>query len=374
MSEDDKKQGEEKDKKEQKKRGKGRKIALAAVAIASGLSAAGVVGGAALYNSFFKRYERPDYSVTPGIVCYERVKSDYPREEIFFRSEGVRLKGYYYTVEGAKGLVIVVHGLHAGSDDMLPIITYMLRRGYNVFSYDGTGTYDSEGDGTVGMCRSLVDLDNALSFLQREPRFAAQPLFLVGHSCGGYAVTSVLSIKKGIKAVAAYAAVADCYTLIADKGRQYAGDLAGEGLPRVFLDEYQKLLFGSYVNYNGVTGVNSTNIPVLIAHGTDDNVISYCLQSLISHKSEIINPNVEFMTTEGLTGGHSSILFSERAVLYKRSVDKEIADIKKRYGEKEGYEKVRRFVSTVDHSLYSEVNYDLLDKTAKMFDNIIQGG
>ena len=80
------------------------------------------------------------------------------------------------------------------------------------------------------------------------------------------------------------------------------------------------------------------------------------------------------MTTEGLTGGHSSILFSERAALYKRSVDKEIADIKKRYGEKEGYEKVRRFVSTVDHSLYSEVNYDLLDKTAKMFDNIIQGG
>ena len=164
MSEDDKKQGEEKDKKEQKKRGKGGKIALAAVAIASGLSAAGVVGGAALYNSFFKRYERPDYSVTPGIVCYERVKSDYPREEIFFRSEKVRLKGYYYTVEGAKGLVVVVHGLHAGSDDMLPIITYMLRRGYNVFSYDGTGTYDSEGDGTVGMCRSLVDLDNALSF------------------------------------------------------------------------------------------------------------------------------------------------------------------------------------------------------------------
>lgn len=78
MSEDDKIQGEEKNEKSQKKRGKGGKIALAAVAIASGLGAAGAVGGAALYNSFFKRYERPDYSVTPGIVCYERVKADYP--------------------------------------------------------------------------------------------------------------------------------------------------------------------------------------------------------------------------------------------------------------------------------------------------------
>ena len=59
--------------------------------------------------------------------------------------------------------------------------------------------------------------------------------------------------------------------------------------------------------------------------------------------------------------------------MYKRSVDEEIADIKKKYGDKESYDMVRRFVSTVDHSLYSEINYDLLDRTVKMFDNVIQG-
>ena len=360
-----------------KKRSKAGKIALATLAIASGLGAvgaAGVVGGAALYDSFFKRYERPDYTLTPGLICYDRVKDDYPRHSFSFYSEGTRLAGYYYPSEASKGLVVVVHGMHAGADDMLPIITFMVKRGYNVFSYDGTGTYDSEGDGTVGMCRALVDLDNALSYIKSSPKFSDQPLFLVGHSCGGYAVTSVLAIKSGIKAVAAYAAVADGYTLIAEKGRQYAGDAAVDGLPKAFLDEYQKKLFGSYVNYNGVRGVNSVDIPVLIAHGKNDSTISYDAQSLISRRGEITNKKVVFLTYDGVIGTHSGILRSERAELYRKSVDEQIAQIKNQYGKSQAYDKIRRVVADTDHALYSEINYDLLDKTVKMFDNILKGG
>ena len=174
--------------------------------------------------------------------------------------------------------------------------------------------------------------------------------------------------------MAAYAAVADGYTLIAEKGRQYAGDAAVDGLPKAFLDEYQKKLFGSYVNYNGVRGVNSVDIPVLIAHGKNDSTISYDAQSLISRRGEITNKKVVFLTYDGVIGTHSGILRSERAELYRKSVDEQIAQIKNQYGKSQAYDKIRRVVADTDHALYSEINYDLLDKTVKMFDNILKGG
>ena len=335
---------------------------IAAIVAITGMSALSVIGAKKLYDSFFKRYERPDYAVTAGLYNYELLRTTLPREEVSFYSGDAKLKGYYYTAKDSKGLVVLVHGIHAGADDYLPIVEYLIQNKYNVFSFDWTGTYDSEGKSTIGMCQAVVDLDNALKHVKSEERFSSQPLFLLGHSCGGYAVTSILSVHDGIKACASISGVNNCYKIILEKGKQYGGTLASEGAPRVFLDAYQAMLFGDYIKLNAVKGINESGIPVFVAHGENDKTISFNSQSIICHRAEITNPNVEYYVGTGATDGHDSVWHSARSAAYRIEVDKAAAKIK-------DYKEKVEFYKTVDNRLYSEINYELLDRIIAMYNN-----
>ena len=334
----------------------------------SGLSAATVVGATLGYDAIFGRYERPDYALTAGIYCFSRVKSGLDRELRSFDSDGVRLQGYYYRAKAPKGLTVVCHGIHAGADDYLPIIEYMVKCGYSVFAFDYKGTYDSDGDSTVGMCESLVDLDHALDYIENTREFDGLPVTLIGHSWGGYAVASVLSLHKRVAACATIAAPNNGYTLLLEKGDEYGGQLASKGIPEAFLNVYQKILFKEYTEYDGVKGINGTDIPVLIAHGENDNVINIKLQAICAHADEIRKNNVHYYRTTGVQGGHDTVWHSKASSEYQSRLEKEIKSIKK--SKDMSYEEKVAFFDGIDHRLYSEVNGELFGKIVEMFDSV----
>lgn len=345
---------------------KNKRQLIAALGIATGsLSAVAVATHISIYDKFFSRYERPDYSIKPGLFCYDLIKDKISREEIDYKSDDVYLKGYYYKAKRSKGLVIIAHGLHSGGDDYIPIILYLLKNHYSVFSFNYKGTYESGGDSTVGMCESLVDLDHTIDFINSDSRFKNMPLFLIGHSWGGYAVTSVLSIKTNIKACACISAINDGYTIIMEKGQQYAGNLSLPSKP--FFDVYQRYLFKNYVDYNGLKGINESNIPVLVAHGVEDEVISFNLQSIIAYKGKITNPNVIYYIGKGLQGGHNSILHSHKAIIYQKEIESDIKLNEMQTKKEMNYSQKQEFNKTINHELYSSVNEELMDMIIDMF-------
>ena len=341
-------------------------LALLAVTLATGVSTLGVYGATELYDSFFRRYDRPDYAIVAGIRQIEQ--TDLTREEFFFPSDKVKLAGYFYPADDEKGMVVVSHGLHTGSDDYLPIIEYLVQNHYSVFGYNYKGTYESEGESTVGMCESLVDLDHALNYINSEAKFAGKKIFLLGHSWGGFATAAVLSLHKEVKGAACIAAFNNGYTLIEEKGGEYAGRFASEGVPKAFLGAYQKFLFGKYTNYDGVKGINSVDVPVLIAHGVNDKIINYDLQSIICHREEITNERAEYYVGTELHSGHDTIWLSDRAAVYREQVKESLADLEEKKGEKLSYEEKVDFFKNVDDRLYSEINYELFDRIVSMFD------
>ncbi|MBQ8394283.1 MAG: alpha/beta fold hydrolase [Clostridia bacterium] len=343
-----------------------KKIIAAVLASLTGFSGLAAASAIVAYDSVFPRVERPDYAVTPGIYCYERIKDELPRKEFFYKSGKYKLKGYYYEAAQAKGLVVVVHGFKSGSDDYLPITQALVEGGYNVFSYDCTGTYDSEGDSNIGMCQSLVDLDRTIAYIQKTEPYASQPLFLLGHSWGGYAASSVLALKSGIRSAALFAPMNNGYTIMVEKGEQYVGKLALTSKP-VF-SAYQRILFRSYVNYNGVKGINSVDIPVLIAQGIDDKTITYDGQSITAHKDEITNPNVRYYIGKGLQGSHYGIWHSKESMMYQNEIESELKLKQMEKGEKLSHEEKVEYYKTVDHTLYSAVNQDLMKQVIDMFD------
>ena len=343
---------------------------LAKIALITGLQAGTILGAKALYDSLFPRYEKRDIDTIFGEFDYSRVEDKLKRTTFFFPSGPWKLQGYFYPCSGAKKLVVVCHGMHAGADDYLPFIAYFVRNGYAVFSYDCQGTYASEGDSTVGMCTPLVNLDHALNYIKNHRQLSQYELYLFGHSWGGYAATSVLSLHKNIRGCAAIAPFNNGYTLFTEKGEQYAGSLKDSligGFPKDFLDTYQALLFKNYTKLDAVKGINSTDIPVFIAHGTRDFVIGFHHQSITSHRDEIRQKNVTYYIGTGAQAGHNTILHSERAVAYQKQVDKELKQLKKEYDRELTQNEKAEFCKRIDHALYSEVNEEMMLSILNIF-------
>lgn len=342
-------------------------IITAILASVSGFSAMTVASVLIAYDAIFPRISRPDYDVTPGLVCYERLKDELPRSEFFFSpKKDVQLKGYYYESTSQKGLVVLVHGFRSGADDYLHLTQSLVENGYNVFAYDCTGTYESSGENMVGMCQSLVDLDHVLSYLEKTPPYNTQSMFLLGHSWGGYAVASVLALHSTIRSAACIAPMYNGATMMIEKGEQYVGKLAVTAKP-VF-NVYQRFLFQDYVEHNSVRGINSVNIPVLVAHGVEDTTITYDKQSIMAHRNEITNPNVQYLTTRGIQGTHDGILFSKEALLYRAEVASDLALIEKQKDAKLTKSELAAYYATINHKLYSQVNLDLMNSIVTMFD------
>ena len=134
---------------------------------------------------------------------------------------------------------------------------------------------------------------------------------------------------------------------------------------------YQKILFKDYVKYNGLRGINSGSIPVLIAQGIDDTTITYDKQSIMAYKEQITNPNVVYYEGFGLQGDHNNIWHSKESAIYQSEV---ASMLKKLEIEKKGKltdaEKAA-FYEGVDHALYSEINPALFQQILEMFDKQI---
>ena len=120
-------------------------ILLALASATGGLSAAVIASHVAIYDKAFSRYERPDYSILPGVICLDRFNSKANVEPISFMSDDVELKGNYFYVKKPKGIVLMAHGIRSGGDDYLNIVSYFVENNYNVFSFNYKGTYDSKG-------------------------------------------------------------------------------------------------------------------------------------------------------------------------------------------------------------------------------------
>ncbi len=311
----------------------------------------------------FGRGEYPDQRFTPDYL-YEHYEEDYPRVEVSFKSGENTLRGFIYGAENKKALLVFAHGIGNVHEGYMKELLWFVDRGWRVFAYDATGSGYSEGEGTRGLPQSALDLNEALNFAERDERLSGLPVYLMGHSWGGYAVAAVLNFDHDIKGVASVAGYAEPVQMIYEFAEDVVGDFRPLLYPSICL--YNKLRFGKYSGLSAVDGINKADVPVLIIHGTKDAMIGYDGSAIINRRNEITNTKAEYLTLEGVT--HTGMFYTEEARAYNNGTfsDQRRALFEK-YGEDIPEEELAALYENADRDLMNTPNEELLTKIESFF-------
>ena len=313
---------------------------------------------AVIMRQNFGRGDYPDPKLST-FHRYERFAEAYPRENVQFQSGDCTLQGYIYGADNDKGLLVFAHGIGTGHETYFGFLTAFIDDGWRVFSYDATGSGNSEGKGTRGLVQSVLDLDAALTFAEQDARLCDLPVCVMGHSWGGFAAAAVLDCGHDIVASVSLAGYAYPVEML-DKGA--AGILGNTFAPlfHPFAWGYNKLMFGADAGRNAVDAANSCEVPLFVIHGKDDTMIPCDTIGIYGHRNEITNPNAEFEMIEGEYASHSKILYSDEANTYYAEFKEEYEQIEAQYPDGVPEDVQAEVIAKLDRDLANAPNLELI--------------
>ncbi len=235
-------------------------LALAAIFLGLGLAIHGFVfGKRCMGDKRLKYFTHEDFEGL-GAAPVE-FKSD----------KGQLLKGALYLKNGVRaprGLVIFSHGFGGGHRSYMTEINTFAQNGFAVLAYDNTGTFMSAGKSLIGFCQGAKDLRAAIEFAESNPKLAALPKILAGHSWGGYSVCQCLENTQGLCGAVAFSAPESGYRVI-------CGQL---GFKADFLIPLFKAVFLIKEGKAALTKCSDVlakaDIPVLLLHGDCDKTVA----------------------------------------------------------------------------------------------------
>ncbi|MBR2835296.1 MAG: alpha/beta fold hydrolase [Coriobacteriales bacterium] len=269
-----------------------------------------------LSQSFTRSYV-PNRST---ITRYEDFSDSYAREPLTFMSGENMLQGYLYMsktgdTSTVKGLIVFCHGIGSWHQDYLAILLKLVDDGWLVFGYDATGSGESEGATVGSMSQSALDAHAALNFIEAQDRFAQMPVFVIGHSWGGYAAAAVLNFNHNIQGVVSLSGYSEPMGIIMEQAVSSMGSLVQVEYPFIWCAN--RFIAGDKCDLSAVAGINSCTTPVLVVHAAHDKVISATGAAIYAQQNRITNPNVSYylFTDEG-RDGHNSYFISESAHAY----------------------------------------------------------
>lgn len=288
-------------------------------------TALSMIASVVIFGVLFHRVDSLDNYVE---ISYSLSGVNVSRKEVSFNSGENKLSGYLYSAKSPKGLVIIAPGMNSSSDRHLAEIKFFADNGYMVLAYDATGVCKSEGGSTVGLQQSKRDLLSAIRYAGDNKETASLPVYLYGHSLGGYAVASVLD-EADVKGAVSLSGFDSPVQTMHDKAKDYVGILADIQYPFLYLQN--RFTFGDDADDTAVESVNSTDKPILICYGGNDSTIPYNL-SIYSREDDITNSNASFFkVSESCRDGHANMWLSAESAKYMADLQSELNDMNKVY-------------------------------------------
>lgn len=304
-----------------------KRIAIVIVAVIAAFFVGSFFLDRAQLEQTFQREVNEGISLMP---TYETFATDYPRTPVEFQFKDATLRGYIYKADEPKGFIIFRHGISSQHSEYLALICAMVDRGWNVFAYDAIGCGESDGNNVIGMAQSPLDVAAAVNYVRETGLNNSLPIVLWGHSWGGYGVAAALDLVPDVRACVTMSGYNAPVEIICEWSEKTIGPIAILQRPTLWLNNM--LTFGADANRTALDGINKTESPVLVIHGTNDTVVTYDGTSIIAQRNRITNPNVEYYEPdEPGRDGHNSFFYTKAANDYLAEKSAELDELEARY-------------------------------------------
>ena len=329
-----------------------------------GLIGVGVASGIFINN----RYSDLDL-LEEDFYAVQNSRDDYPalaeREEVPFKCGKETLMGYLYENTSPKGVVIVAHGVANLADaNGAQVQNYYVTHGYDVFAIDMTGCGRSTGKGMKTLFESKYCVKYAVNTVKNHAKTKDLPIFLIGHSWGGYGVVCATNEVDGISAVASFSG----YNTPSEMMYAFAETNTSKAVvvTKPAMEFGVSLLWGNRAFMTAESAIKKhPEIPYFIAHGTKDNTVPL---KQISIYDNVVRDNYQNVTTykiEGMT--HGAPWKTLEAVNITAEYEQGLKDLRKEYKGKLPKEVREEYLASIDKEKASEVNTDLLNQIDEMF-------
>lgn len=300
-------------------------------------------------------------------------------EYTFPSDNGQMLAGYLYSSgENQHAVLIIAHGFGGGGHNFyMDVADFFTKNGYYVFAYDATAMDKSEGTGLGGVPQGVIDLDNAISFVESNDGISDLPIVLFGHSWGGYCVSAVLTYHPEVKSVIECSGFNSSPDMFESGGKSQAGSVIYTMTP--FIRLYERIKYGKYAANTAMDGFDSTEAKVMIVHSADDGVIG--IEYGLDKYYEKYKDNSRFTFVRFENRGHDEI-FHDPNNTYKdefnSEFDKWLETLDYDYNAEENKErfiedKANYITENLDHERWSHrLDEDLFAKFLNFYEQTVR--
>lgn len=287
---------------------------------------------------------RKRFALDPNMKTYTAEGLGLTKKEISFNVDQNIIRGFLYNKDDYKEdtLIIVCHGMWSTHLSYMQDIGYLCENGYQVLSFDYTGTDISDGDNIVGFGQSVKCLDKAIDYVQSLDEFKKRKIYVYGHSWGGYAVTNIVKFKPEIDGVIALAPAISF-------GRVLKGllpKLLWPVIPVILMID--KIKTGKYGCLSAKRNLKGYKGKVFILHSVNDSLCKYKYTTEVLKKKY---PNIKYYVTNGK--GHNPN-YSINAISLMNEYFANLKKLPK--------EEIPKYMQTVDYLAMGELDREVMSK------------
>lgn len=256
----------------------------------------------------------------------------------FRAAAGHTLQGYLYHYDNPipRRLVVFDHGFGGGHRAYMKEIEMLCKHGFTVFAYDHTGCMESGGDTPNGLAQSLCDLNDCISAIKADVRFADVDLSVMGHSWGAFSTLNISALHPEISHIVALCGFVSVEEMI---GTFFSGCMKGYRKAILALEKESN---PRYVEYNAVKSLSSSQTKALLIYSEDDQMCKVNHHDIL--KSNLADKkNIKIMLVKNKSHNPN---YTEEAVKYLN----EFSAARAKFTHKKNLtkEEMERFVSSYD--------------------------
>ncbi len=186
----------------------------------------------------------------------------------FQAAAGHTLQGYIYRYENSVSgrLVVFDHGFGGGHRAYMKEIEMLCKHGYTVLAYDHTGCMESGGASPNGLAQSLCDLNDCITAIKAEKRFADCDISVIGHSWGAFSTLNITALHPEISHIVAISGFVSVEEMLKTF---FAGMMKGYRKPVLALEREANPMF---VEFHAVKSLLGSNTKALLIYSEDDKM------------------------------------------------------------------------------------------------------